>query len=699
MSNINVMRKNLGPVTAYKYAVQQGYTGTEQEFAVLMASYATVAEEAEAAKDDAIDAKTAAEAAQTAAEAAQTAAETAAEQAEGAIEVDDTLSVAGRAADAKETGDKISLLKSDLDGTDNELLSYEYTPSSIVWEQGSIYTSSGTNLNSTTRLRTVDRFSRPVGTTGIKAAAGYKYIIYVYDPNQSELNGYVGVLQPGGVYVKSNPEWMTGVTFFAGIPAEYTFRVVIAKTDDGTITAADYTGCLIAVSKFLPIENSIANVYKTGGITPILGDVSIKTKNVFESFAINSGSYSFTVGVSNISNYTDYATASSASKNTPPVRIRDFNGQLIYNNLRLNLDKESKPTTCVWLFDKNGYYLRAVTHSNFYHRTDAVNYFKADEYFAIFNLFPGVSGYEDYAWIVDNVNIEWLNAVPEYHVGADKEFTTFNGMLTALADDPREKIVYIDPGEYDIFDEYGGAEYMASLADTAASINWRDVCKVVPPNTHIIGLGSVTLKWIATAEEMQNGNVATLFSPLNVSGNCIIENIKVIGQNCRYAVHDETSGLVGYDGAVHRYKNCYFECLESTYGATTPYGSGHNKNMTLIFDDCEFVNYQNNAWATHHQVATAIEKATIIFNHCIFRRSKTGSDFYVQFTTDKTNGLKDEVRFNGCYIAAKIKFYTASASEVQQGYDITLIGSSHVDVVYSTNVTTRYEVRQLNAMM
>ena len=40
--------KDLGMVTAYAYAVSEGYTGTEEEFAELMASYATVAEQAEA---------------------------------------------------------------------------------------------------------------------------------------------------------------------------------------------------------------------------------------------------------------------------------------------------------------------------------------------------------------------------------------------------------------------------------------------------------------------------------------------------------------------------------------------------------------------------------------------------------------------------------------------------------------------------
>lgn len=44
---IPVADKNLGHATAYGYAKAGGYTGTEEEFAQLMASYATVAEDAE----------------------------------------------------------------------------------------------------------------------------------------------------------------------------------------------------------------------------------------------------------------------------------------------------------------------------------------------------------------------------------------------------------------------------------------------------------------------------------------------------------------------------------------------------------------------------------------------------------------------------------------------------------------------------
>lgn len=57
--------KDLGLVTAYAYAVSQGYTGTEEEFAELMASYATVAEEAAESAAEAAASATAAGASET----------------------------------------------------------------------------------------------------------------------------------------------------------------------------------------------------------------------------------------------------------------------------------------------------------------------------------------------------------------------------------------------------------------------------------------------------------------------------------------------------------------------------------------------------------------------------------------------------------------------------------------------------------
>ena len=80
--------KDLGAVTAYAYAVEKGYTGTEEEFATLMASYASVAEEAaesaEYAQASATTASSAASTATTKASEATTAAQTATAKAEEA---------------------------------------------------------------------------------------------------------------------------------------------------------------------------------------------------------------------------------------------------------------------------------------------------------------------------------------------------------------------------------------------------------------------------------------------------------------------------------------------------------------------------------------------------------------------------------------------------------------------------------------
>lgn len=129
-----VVTTNLGAVTAYADAVAGGYTGSKAEWQALMASYATVAEEAaqsatdaETAKNAAVTAKTGAEtaktdaiAAKTAAQTAQTAAETAAQDAEDAAQdaEESAASIASSASQIATNTADISDIKENL----NDLL-------------------------------------------------------------------------------------------------------------------------------------------------------------------------------------------------------------------------------------------------------------------------------------------------------------------------------------------------------------------------------------------------------------------------------------------------------------------------------------------------------------------------------------------------------------------------------------------------
>jgi hypothetical protein len=94
--------KDLGAVSAYAYAVEKGYTGTEAEFAELMADYAEVGQRAEDAADSALESKTAAQTAATtatnkASEATTKAAEAQADADAAALDASQALSAASTA--------------------------------------------------------------------------------------------------------------------------------------------------------------------------------------------------------------------------------------------------------------------------------------------------------------------------------------------------------------------------------------------------------------------------------------------------------------------------------------------------------------------------------------------------------------------------------------------------------------------------
>lgn len=94
---MSVITKDLGAATAYAYAVEKGYTGTEAEFAELMADYANVGQRAEDAADSALESKSA----------AQTAAQTATNKASEATQAAQTATT--KATEAQADADAAAL--------------------------------------------------------------------------------------------------------------------------------------------------------------------------------------------------------------------------------------------------------------------------------------------------------------------------------------------------------------------------------------------------------------------------------------------------------------------------------------------------------------------------------------------------------------------------------------------------------------
>lgn len=272
----------------------------------------------------------------------------------------------------------------------------------------------------------------------------------------------------------------------------------------------------------------------------------------------------------------------------------------------------------------------------------------------------------------------------EYTVGTNGDFATFTEMLVALANNANEKVVYVNSGTYDIFEEMGGAEYMETV-DTSA--NWRDVCHVVPSNTTIIGVGDVVLSWNPTDAQIIDQSHAFLFSPLNLSGTCKIVNIKVECSNCRYGIHDETSGKNVFDGSIHEFEDVSVIYSASTYGVHYAYGAGHNKNMKLRFKNCLFSSAYGTSWSTHDWYANASESSLFDFDNCVFLDNRTNSFSAIRFSSSDTVGRLDDVKINGCEFS-NISFSTEDSVAIKQGYVVRTMLCKPVVATYSSYIAS-----------
>lgn len=285
-----------------------------------------------------------------------------------------------------------------------------------------------------------------------------------------------------------------------------------------------------------------------------------------------------------------------------------------------------------------------------------------------------------------------------YYVGPEREHKSITQLFLDLKDDYSEKIIYIDPGTYDIFKEYKDAE-IPSPPDDVRSPDYFDYNAFLPLNTRLIGIGQVVLDFSPEANEITYGESRT-WSPLNILGACYIENIEIYCKNGRYCIHDDSHNQ--YQDTLHYYKNvrCTYERSDfnadgKRLGFNHTIGNGMAQGSTFLFDDCYFEfkgGTANPAFYTHESGSENPWHApTLTFRSCTFKGG-IGNSKTICLQNLATADIYIPTLFENCTIEGGIYLNIYSDSSAQH-YDVTLVNSGNPLQMIDQMHLNRYPIR------
>lgn len=291
--------------------------------------------------------------------------------------------------------------------------------------------------------------------------------------------------------------------------------------------------------------------------------------------------------------------------------------------------------------------------------------------------------------LAPNINVSSENIKEEiYYVdlNGNGDFTSLMSAFVALKDNEKSKTIYVLSGEYDIYQEIGGDDFVNSIPADATS--YWDYVTLVPKNTKVIGVGGVTLKYMPESVP----NIASQFiSPINISdGDVYIENFKIVCKNCRYGIHDQTRTNAP-KGYKHIYKNIsVIKDSSSEYtGKAQAFGGGMNKSAKFIFESCVF---QSNrlSWSLHNAHDGS---GDVVFRNCAFNNLLSTRNAYPSIRFGNVSGIQTHINVNisGCYFNDGINVTNESSVERPNAFDITMInciGNTTITVENQTNIYT-----------
>lgn len=359
-----------------------------------------------------------------------------------------------------------------------------------------------------------------------------------------------------------------------------------------------------------------------------------------------------------------------------PVLVRAADGNPIIRNLTIT-GASSTDAICAVYWDKNGEQVGKLPLNDLGAAPDHLIIPSA-----VWMSFVEYDNYPQCRWRLASRTVEWLNAGvggAEYTVGADGDWQSLTECLHALKDDRHEKTIRVMPGEYDIFEELGGAGKWSSYA---GSDNWRDVQPVVPPNTRLTGVGRVVLRMTPAVGEI-SAKAAALLSPLNVSGSCTIENLEIVAGNCRYAVHDECSGREEFAGATHTFRHVTASRAAHTLGYGQTFGCGEARNGTYLYEDCVITG--DNPYTIHTNKNSASDRTTLTFRHCLIGGAAGSAG--VGLSTSWDNKAENLAVFDSCRVGG-IRTYNEQSDSQLNSYRIRLMGCNADAAITHSNKNT-----------
>ena len=341
--------------------------------------------------------------------------------------------------------------------------------------------------------------------------------------------------------------------------------------------------------------------------------------------------------------------------------------------------------------------------------TDMVKYNNAivivppqDSYLVLYNV-DTLSAISVTVQIYEYKEYPYTDMQREYYVSKRQRFqdkacfSSLTECLLALQNDENPKTIYIEGGDYDIWQEYQDANVpIPTDPDTA---NYYNYCVWVPKNTHIIGRGIVKLIWnppTGSLDLLQSKDV----SPLNVAATATIENVEVHCKNGRYCLHNDGGNLGQFIGAVQKYINVkFYKYTNDAYDANNNFGFlqtigyGLSARMQHIYEGCEFWNENNNSNPFYGHTRThsgsvelqEADSAMIVLRNCILR-GEYGNTMRLDNTAN--DSLHVHMNIESCYLEHNIK---VNENDHQNAYDITILNCNDFSV---NGITTRSQARR-----